>query len=119
MITVYYKSNKAQWKYELEDEEHTYIIKNLMEENPDAREMFEESLDILQEVSNLDEEEMDEDEQIDQTIAIAYLWQYFNHIAPEDERIVGDIAIVEDEDGTGVTVLPATALEEDDEEEDE
>ena len=119
MITVYYKSNKAQWKYELEDEEHTYIIKNLMEENPDAREMFEESLDILQEVSNLDEEEMDEDEQIDQTIAIAYQWQYFNHIAPEDERIVGDIAIVEDEDGTGVTVLPATALEEDDEEEDE
>lgn len=110
MITVYYKSNKAQWKYELEEEEHKYIVQNLMEENPDIKEMFEESLDILQEVAGLDEDEMDEDEQIDQTIAIAFLWQYFNHLAPEDERIAGDIAILEDEDGTGVTVLPAGSV---------
>ena len=113
MITVYYKSNKAQWKYELEDDEHAYIMKNLMEEKPDISEMFEESLDILQEVSGLDEEDMDEDEQIDQTIAVAFLWQYFNHLAPEDERILGDIAILEDEDGTGVTVLPAESVVED------
>ncbi len=113
MITVYYKSNKAQWKYELEESEHAYIVKNLLEENPDIKEMFEESLDTLQEVAGLDEDEMDEDEQIDQTIAIAFLWQYFNHLAPEDERIVGDIAILEDEDGTGVTVLPAGSVLED------
>ncbi len=110
MITVYYKSNKAQWKYELEEEEHKYIVQNLMEESPDIKEMFEESLDVLQEVAGLDEDEMDEDEQIDQTIAIAFLWQYFNHLAPEDERIAGDIAILEDEDGTGVTVLPAGSV---------
>lgn len=110
MITVYYKSDKAQWKYELEEGEHAYIVKNLMEENPDIKEMFEESLDILQEVAGLDEDEMDEDEQIDQTIAIAFLWQYFNHLAPEDERIAGDIAILEDEDGAGVTVVPAGSV---------
>ena len=110
MITVYYKSSKAQWKYELDEGEHSYIIKELLEEQPDIKEMFEESLDILQEVSNLDEDEMDEDEQTDQTIAVAFLWQYFNHLAPVDERIEGDIAIIEDEDGTGVTVLPAASV---------
>ena len=113
MITVYYKSAKAQWKYELEESEHAYIVKNLMEESPDIKEMFEESLDILQEVAGLDEDEMDEDEQIDQTIAVAFLWQYFNHLAPEDERISGDIAILEDEDGAGVTVVPAGSVLED------
>ncbi|MDA8230529.1 MAG: hypothetical protein M0006_04240 [Magnetospirillum sp.] len=113
MITVYYKSSKAQWKYELEESEHEEIIKNLMEGKPDISEMFEESLDILQEVSALDDADMDEDEQIDQTIAVAFLWQYFNHLAPEDERILGDIAILEDEDGTGVTVLPAESVVED------
>ncbi len=110
MITVYYKSSTAQWKYELDEEEHAYIIKNLMEEEPDFKEMFEESLDILQEVSGMDETEMDEDEQIDQTIAVAFLWQYFNHLAPEDERILGDIAILEDDDATGVTVVPAASV---------
>lgn len=110
MITVYYKSNKAQWKYELEEDEHAYIIKNLMEEKPDIKEMFEESLDILQDLAGLDEEEMDEDEQIDQTIAVAFLWEYFNKLAPEDERIEGDIAILEDEDGSGITVVPAGSV---------
>jgi hypothetical protein len=113
MISVYYKSETAQWKFELSDEEHAYIIKNVMEESPDIQEMFDESLDILREVSRLDEDEMDEDEQVDQTISVSFLWQYFNHLAPEDERITGDIAILETEDGSGVTVVPADTIEED------
>ncbi len=111
MISIYYKSDTAQWKFELSDEEHAYIIKNIMEENPDIQEMFDESLDILREVARIDEDDMDEDEQIDQTISVAFLWQYFNHLAPEDERIIGDVAILEEEDGSGVTVVPADSLE--------
>jgi hypothetical protein len=110
MITVYYKSSEAQWKYELENDEHAYIIKSLMDEKPDIKEMFEESLDVLQEAAGIDEEDMDEDEQIDQTIAVAFLWQYFNHLAPEGERIPGDIAILEDEDGNGVTIVAAESV---------
>ena len=113
MITVYYKSSNAQWKYELEEDEHAYIIKSLMDEQPNIKEMFEESLDVLQEAAGVDEDDMDEDEQIDQTIAVAFLWQYFNHFAPEDERIPGDIAILEDEYGNGVTVVPADSVLED------
>ncbi|MBI5164270.1 MAG: hypothetical protein HY985_10260 [Magnetospirillum sp.] len=110
MITVYYKSANAQWKYELDEEEHAYIIKNVMEDAPDMEEMFDDSLEILRDVAGIDEEEMDEDDQIDQTIAVAFLWQYFNHMAPADEQIQGDIAIIEDEDGTGVSVLPAAQV---------
>ncbi|MCR6631071.1 MAG: hypothetical protein NVV74_14060 [Magnetospirillum sp.] len=108
MITVYYKSGTAQWKYELDEAEHAYIIKNLLEDNPDIEEMFDDSLEILRDVAALDEDEMDEDDQIDQTIAVAFLWHYFNHLSKAEERIQGDIAVIEEEDGVGVTVLPAT-----------
>ena len=117
MITVYYKSGNAQWKYELEQSEYEYIIKNVLEDKPDLQEMFDDSLEILRDVSAMDEDEMDEDDQIDQTIAIAYLWHYFNVIAEGDDRIQGDLVLVEDEDGTGVTILPAAALGDLDDEE--
>lgn len=111
MITVYYKSGAAQWKYELEQSEYEYIIKNVLEDKPDLQEMFDDSLEILRDVSAMDEDEMDEDDQIDQTIAIAYLWYYFNVVAEGDDRIEGDLVLLEDEDGTGVTILPASALD--------
>lgn len=108
MITVYYKSGSAQWKYELDETEHQYIIKNLLEDNPDIEEMFDDSLEILRDVAALDENEMDEDDQIDQTIAVSFLWHYFNHLSKSEERIQGDIAVIEEDDGIGVTVLPAS-----------
>lgn len=112
MITVYYKSGAAQWKYELDEGEHDYIIKNVLEDNPDKSEMFDDSLEILRDVSAMDEDEMDEDDQIDQTIAVSYLWHYFNHLAEGEERIQGDVVIIEDDDGTGVTILPASQISE-------
>lgn len=113
MIVVYYKSGSAQWKYELEDAEHEYIIKNVLEDNPDLDEMFDDSLEILRDVSAMEEEEMDEDDQIDQTIAVSFLWHYFNNLADENERIDGDIVLIEEEDGAGVSVLPASEMIED------
>lgn len=110
MIVVYYKSGAAQWKYELEDDEYKYVIGNILEDAPDPQEMFDDSLEILRDLSSMDEDEMDEDDQVDQTIAVAYLWHWFNHIAQGDERIDGDIALIEDEDGAGVAVLPAADL---------
>lgn len=113
MITVYYKSGRAQWKYELDESEHEYIIKNVLEDNPDIAEMFDDSLETLRDVSAMDESEMDEDDEIDQTIAVAFLWHYFNVLVEGDDRIEGDIVIIEDEDGAGITVLPATSITED------
>ncbi len=110
MITVYYKSGSAQWKYELEEAEYDYIIKNLLEDKPDIAEMFDDSLEILRDVADLDEDEMDEDDQIDQTIAVAFVWHYFNHLAEGDERIQGDVAVIEEDDGVGVSVLPAADI---------
>ncbi|TAN56015.1 MAG: hypothetical protein EPN20_19495 [Magnetospirillum sp.] len=113
MITVYYKSGTAQWKYELEDTEHDYIIKNVLDDSPDLQEMFDDSLDILRDISAMDEEEMDEEDEIDQTIAVSFIWHYFNHLAEGADRIEGDIVLIEEEDGSGVTVLPANAIDED------
>lgn len=110
MIAVYYQSTTAQWKYELEDEEFRHIIANLMEEGVDVNELFDDSLEILRDVAGIEETEMDEEEEIDQTIAVAFLWEYFNNLAPENERIQGDIAIIEDEDEMGVNILPAAEI---------
>ncbi len=112
MITVYYKSGSAQWKYELDESEHDYVIKNVLEDNPDIAEMFDDSLEILRDVSNMDESEMDEDDEVDQTVAVSFLWHYFNHLVEGDERIEGDIVIIEDEDGIGISVMPASELSE-------
>ncbi len=111
MIAVYYKSGQAQWKYELEDEEHQYVIKSILEDNPDIAELFDDSLEILRDVAAMSDDELDEDDQVDQTIAVSFLWHYFNNITEGEERIVGDLVVVEDEDGTGVTILPVSALE--------
>ncbi len=107
MKTVYFKSGEAHWKYELEDEEYDNIIRNIQEDKPDVEEMLSDSLEILRDISAMDEDEMDEDDQIDQTISVAYIWYYFNHIAEGEAHITGDVALIEDDDGEGVTVLAA------------
>ncbi len=74
--------------------------------------MFDDSLDILRDISAMEESEMDEEDEIDQTIAVSFIWHYFNHLAEGDDRIEGDIVLIEEEDGSGVTVLPAAAIDE-------
>ena len=110
MIAVYYQSSTAQWKYELDDEEYRNIIDGLKSEPFDPAEMFDDSLEVLRDLAGLDEDEIDEEEEVDQTIAIAFLWDYFNNLAPAEERIEGDIAIIEEDDGMGVSIFPAADI---------
>lgn len=105
MKTVYFKSGDAEWKYELDDEEHEQIIKGILDDGTDFEEMLDESLEILRDISDLDDDELDEDDQIDQTISVAFIWHYFNTLPENEGRIIGDIVLVEDEDGTGVSVM--------------
>ena len=111
MKTVYFKSGDAEWKYELDDEEYQNIIENILEDGTDFEEMLDDSLEIIRDMSALEDEEMDEDDQIDQTISVAFIWHYFNTLPEENGRIVGDVVLVEDEDGSGVTVLAAGNLD--------
>jgi hypothetical protein len=108
MKTIYFKSGDSEWKYELDDEEHDNIIQNILEDNPDFEEMLDDSLEVIRDISGLEEEEMDEDDQIDQTISVAFIWHYFNTLPEEKGRIIGDIVLVEDDDGNGVSVLAAS-----------
>lgn len=108
MKTVYFKSGDAEWKYDLEDVEHDQIIKNILEDGTDFEEMLDESLEILRDISAMDDEELDEDDQIDQTISVAFIWHYFNNLPEDQGRIVGDVVLIEDEDGTGVSVVAAS-----------
>ncbi len=107
MKTVYFKSGEAEWKYELDDEEHDSIIRGILEDGTDFEEMLDESLEILRDISAMDEDELDEDDQIDQTISVSFIWHYFNNLPADKGRIEGDVVLVEDEDGTSVTVLAA------------
>ncbi|GHU05346.1 hypothetical protein FACS1894205_5170 [Alphaproteobacteria bacterium] len=115
MKTVYFKSDRGNWKYELEDEEFEEIIAGILEDGADFVDMLEESIEILRDLSQLDEEDMDEDDEIDQTVAIAFIWHYFNsQPRGAEDRIEGDVVLIEDEDGSGVSVLSADELEEED-----
>ena len=107
MKTVYFKSGDAEWKYELDDKEYDQIIHGILEDGTDFEEMLDESLEILRDVSSLDDDELDEDDQIDQTISVAFIWHYFNNLPEDQGRIEGDVVVIEDDDGTGVSVLSA------------
>ena len=107
MKTVYFKSGDAEWKYEIEDDEHDQIIQGIIEDGTDFEEMLEESLEILRDISALEEDEMDEDDQIDQTVSVSFIWHSFYNLPVERGRIDGDVVLVEDEDGAGVSVLSA------------
>ena len=107
MKTVYFKSGDAEWKYELDDEEFQNVIENILEDGTDFEEMLDDSLEIIRDTASLDEDEMDEDDQIDQTISVAFIWHYFNALPEDKGRIAGDVVLVEDEDGSGVSVLAA------------
>jgi hypothetical protein len=108
MKTVYFKSGEAEWKYELDDEQYDEIIRSIREDGADPQAMLDECFEILRDVSVLDEEEMDEDDEIDQTISVAFIWYYFNTLPEDKGRITGDVVVIEDDDGTGVSILPAS-----------
>lgn len=108
MKTVYYKSGDAEWKYELEDAEHDNIIENLIADKPDFEEMLQDSLEILRDLSAMDEDEIDEDDEIDQTISVAFVWHYFNNVPADKGGIEGDVVLIENDEGDGVMVCAAT-----------
>lgn len=108
MKSVYFKSGDAEWKYEVEDEDYDHIIKGILEDGTDFDEMLEDSLEVMRDISALDDEELDEDDQFDLTISVAFIWHYFNTLEDEEQRILGDIAILESEDGTEVEVAAAS-----------
>lgn len=105
MKTVYYKAGDAEWKYELEDEEHDGIVQALVQENADLEKMVDEALDILRELSAMDEAELTEDDVVDQTLAVAVLWHYFN--TREGDSFEGDIVVIDAGEEEGATILSA------------
>lgn len=110
MKSVYFKSGDAEWKYEVEDEDYDNIVKGILEDGTDFEEMLEDSLEIIRDISALDEDEMDEDDQFDVTISVAFIWHYFNTLEDSQHRIEGDVAILENEDGTEVEIAPASEV---------
>lgn len=105
MKTVYYKAGDAEWKYELEDDEFDGIVQALTQEAADLEGMVDEALDILRELSAMDEEELTDDDVVDQTLAVAVLWHYFN--TREGDAFDGDIVIIDNGEEEGVTILSA------------
>lgn len=110
MKNVYFKNGDAEWKYEVDEEDYDNIIKGILKDGTDFQEMLEDSLEILRDVSALDDEEMDEDDQLDLTISVAFIWHYFNTLDDDKHRIAGDVAVIESEDGTEVEIAPASEV---------
>ncbi|MFA7430489.1 MAG: hypothetical protein WCZ23_10065 [Rhodospirillaceae bacterium] len=106
MKTVYYKAGDAEWKYELDEQEFDSIVQALVQENADLEKMVDEALDILRELAAMDEDDLVEDDIVDQTLAVAVLWHYFN-TREGDERFDGDIVVIDAGDEEGATILSA------------
>ncbi|MBF0375313.1 MAG: hypothetical protein HQL38_02035 [Alphaproteobacteria bacterium] len=107
MKTIYFKAGPSEWKYELDDAEYDLVIKSVLEDEPDLEDLLDESLETIRDLSAMADEEMDEDDEIDQAIAVAFLWHYFNHLEGEG-HVDGDVVLIENDDGEGVTVIPAS-----------
>ncbi len=105
MKTVYYKAGDAEWKYELDDQEFDSIVQALVQENADLEKMVDEALDILRELAAMDEDDLVEDDIVDQTLAVAVLWHYFN--TRETDGFDGDIVVIDAGDEEGATILSA------------
>lgn len=108
MKTVYYKSGEAEWKYELEDQEHEEIVRALAEQEADLERMVDEALDVLRDLSATDEGALTEDDMADQTLAVAVLWHYFN--TRETDGFDGDIVVIDAGPEEGATILSASEL---------
>ncbi|HIJ38881.1 MAG TPA: hypothetical protein HPP80_08305, partial [Rhodospirillaceae bacterium] len=61
----------------------------------------------LRDISAMDDDELDDDDEIDQTVSVSFIWHYFNSLPVDKGRIDGDIVLIEDDDGTGVSVMAA------------
>jgi len=112
MKTVYFKTGEAEWKFQLEDSEYDQVIQSIIDDEIDRDEMRDESIEVLRDVSSLADDEMDEDDQMDQTISVSFLWYYFNTLPEDKGRIDGDIVLIEDDEGDGVSVLAASDITE-------
>lgn len=115
MKTVYYKSGDAEWKYELDDREHDDIVRALAEQEADLDQMVDEALDVLRDLAAVGENELTDDDIADQTLAVAILWHYFN--SREGDAFGGDIVVIDAGPEEGATILPASELMDEDEDE--
>lgn len=108
MKSIFFQSGDNQWRYDLEDEEYEHIMSSLLaEEELDTEEMLDESFEVLRDLADTPDDDMDEDDQVDQTVSVAFIWHYFNNLPAGEGRIDGDVVVIENEDGAGVSIMAA------------
>ncbi len=81
--------------FEVEDLQYGMVVGNLMREGVDLDDALERALAMLAAVVRMNEEDIDEDVLSAQSVAVATVWFLFNEAADEEDRVEGDVVLVE------------------------
>jgi len=81
--------------FEADELQYGMIVANLMREGVDLDDALEKALAMLAAIVRMNEEDIDEDVLSAQSVAVSTVWFLFNEAADEEDRVEGDVVLVE------------------------
>jgi hypothetical protein len=91
--------------FEVDPLSYDMIVGNLMREGVDLDAALEKAIAMLSAVVRMNDEDLTQDVLSAQAVATATVWFLFNEAADEDDRIEGDVLLVEKDGELFVTEL--------------
>ncbi len=93
--------------FEVDDQQYAMIVANLMREGVDLDDALDKALAMLSANVRINDEDIDDDVLAAQSVATATVWFLFNEAADEEDRVAGDVLLVEKGGELFVADLPA------------
>jgi hypothetical protein len=87
--------DRDAYVFEVEDLQYNMVVGNLMRDGVDLDDALERALAMLAAVVRLNEEDIEDDVLSAQSVAVATVWFLFNEAADEEDRVQGDVVLVE------------------------
>lgn len=96
---VYYNigddENRETFMFEVDDLQYQTVVANLCGGDVDLEDAFEKALAMLSANVRINDEDIDQDILEAQVAATATVWFLMNEAADQDDRVAGDILLIE------------------------
>lgn len=81
--------------FEVDEIQYGMIVANLAREGVDLDDALEKAMAMLAAIARMNEEDIGDDVLSAQSVAVATVWFLFNEAADEEDRVDGDVVLVE------------------------
>jgi hypothetical protein len=116
---VYYsfgdEDDRDAFVFDVDDMQYELIVGNLAREGVDLDDALEKALAMLSANVRMNDEDIGDDVLAAQSVATATIWFLFNEVADEEDRVQGDVLLVEKDGELFVTDLIGARPADDDE----